>query len=129
MRSDPHHSGMISSNPIHISAFTCHFSLHAPIISLPSSFPQFFASAPDPHTTRALSSLTCTSSTSKLFGTYASVVKDCLGKHADVVARMGLEVDDVKELRDSLWVLEDAYRGDEEDFMSDEDTLGEDEEF
>ena len=38
---------------------------------------------------------------------------------------MGLESDDVRELRDTLWTLEDAYKGDEEG--SDDDEPGEDE--
>ena len=73
--------------------------------------------------------LASTPSLASLFGAYASVVKDCLGRHADVVTRMGLEADDVKELRDTLWALEDAYKGDEEDVPDDAGDLGEDEEF
>ena len=41
---------------------------------------------------------------------------------------MGLELDDVKELRDALWALEDAYKGDEDE-TNDAEDLGEDEEF
>ena len=64
-----------------------------------------------------------------MFGAYGALAKDCLGRHADVVARMGLETDDIRELRDTLWALEDAYRADDENALSEKDVLGEDEEF
>lgn len=105
------------------------FSIHAPAISHPNSFPRFFTSSPQPKTSKALSTLSSGPGLSAVFGAYASVVKDCLGRHADVVARMGLEADDVKELRDALWALEDAYRGDEDDLLDDADDAGEDEEY
>ncbi|EKM52417.1 uncharacterized protein PHACADRAFT_211670 [Phanerochaete carnosa HHB-10118-sp] len=107
------------------------YTLHAPAIELPSSFPRFFVSSSSsssvpPHQARSLSSLSSGASLSSLFGAYGAVAKDCLGQRRDVVTRMGLEVDDVRELRDNLWALEDAYKIDEE--VSDDDELGEDEE-
>jgi hypothetical protein len=65
---------------------------------------------------------------SGIFGMYGAVAEDCLGRHADVVRRMGLEMDDIRELRDTLWALEDAYREEDDDAMGDE-ILGEDEEY
>lgn len=41
---------------------------------------------------------------------------------------MGLELDDIKELRDTLRSLEDEYRGDDDFDDDDIDELGEDEE-
>lgn len=64
-----------------------------------------------------------------MFAAYASLANDCLTKHADVVSRMGLETDDVKELRETMWSLEDKYRDDEGVVGSDDGGLGEDEEF
>ena len=46
-----------------------------------------------------------------------------------MVQQMGLERDDVKELRDNLRALEDEYRGDDDDFDDNHsEELGEDEE-
>ena len=33
-------------------------------------------------------------------------------RHPDVIKRLVMEVDDIKELRDELWALEDEYKGD-----------------
>ena len=43
---------------------------------------------------------------------------------------MGLEFDEVRELKDELWVLADRYAGEDgrADALTDEDELGEDEE-
>lgn len=64
-----------------------------------------------------------------LFAQYAKLADDCTKQHAHVVQQMGLEMDDVKELRDTLRVLEDGYRGDDDEIdIDDQDELGEDEE-
>ena len=76
----------------------------------------------------SMSTLSSAPSLASLFRTYASVAGDCLGRNADIVVRMGLEPDDIKELRDILWSLEDTYK-DEEDESDDVEDLGEDEEF
>ena len=111
------------------SIFKSAYSVHAPAINIPTSYPRFFRSALHPQSVKGLGTLSSTPSLASLFGAYASVAQDCLGRHADVVARMGLEADDVKELRDTLWALEDAYQGDEEGIPSESEELGEDEEF
>ncbi|KIP06639.1 hypothetical protein PHLGIDRAFT_24463 [Phlebiopsis gigantea 11061_1 CR5-6] len=103
-------------------------SVHAPAINVPTSYPRFFRSDLHPQSVKGLGTLYSTPSLAPLFGAYASVVKDCLGRHADVVNRMGLEADDIKELRDTLWALEDAYQS-EEGIPSESEELGEDEEF
>ena len=67
-----------------------------------------------------------------MFSAYASLANDCLTKHADVVGRMGLEIDEIKELRETMWSLEDNYKDDEKvgGVHDDDDaSLGEDEQF
>ncbi|CAL1697854.1 unnamed protein product [Somion occarium] len=89
-------------------------SFQAPAIPLPSSFPSFFTSLPTrPPSCTALSSLSTTKRTSILFSRYASQVDECIKRRRDMIQRMGLEIDDVKSLRDELWVLEDEFKGGE----------------
>ena len=38
-------------------------------------------------------------------------------RHPDVIKRLAMEVDDIKELRDELWALEDEYKGDDDGDM------------
>lgn len=49
-----------------------------------------------------------------LFSSYAAFVGSCADRHADVAEKLGMERDEVRELRDILWALEDAYKVDEE---------------
>ncbi|KAI0684692.1 tubulin domain-containing protein [Cytidiella melzeri] len=104
--------------------------VHAPAIELPSSFPPILT-APS-QIIRTLSSLHTTSQSSSIFAAYGALANDCLTKHADVISRMGVELDDVKELREGMWVLEDGYKQDAHDGNdsgSDGGNLGEDEEY
>ena len=94
------------------------------MIPLPSSFPRFFKPL-QPQSAKAVSSLSSGAPLSALFASYGALAKACLGQHRDVVTRMGLEADDVKELRDEMWALEDAYRVEEE---AGDEEMGEDEE-
>lgn len=48
-----------------------------------------------------------------------------LKRHPDVIQRMDLEIDDIKELRDEMWALEDEYKGDSE--ITAADNFGENE--
>ncbi|KAI0742723.1 tubulin nucleotide-binding domain-like protein [Daedaleopsis nitida] len=113
-------------------------STHAPAYPTPTSFPHFFPSSTDDHVSlsaadqeearhRALSTLTTTSATSKLFASYARLAQQCVDRRAEVVVRMGLEFDEMKELKDEMWALSDLYAGDQGEDLS-EDELGEDEE-
>lgn len=87
------------------------YTLHAPPVPLPSSFPRLLRDAPVQ--ARALSGLASDASLAGFFGGYGALAQACLGRHRDVAVRMGLEDDDVRELRDSMWELEDAYRGED----------------
>ncbi|KAH8101289.1 tubulin nucleotide-binding domain-like protein [Cristinia sonorae] len=101
--------------------------VESPAILPPTSFPRYFKSGTTPSSLSALTTLTTTSRTASLFGQYAKLADNCTKQYAHVIQQMGLEMDDVKELRDTLHVLEDEYRGDETN-SDDEDELGEDEE-
>lgn len=102
------------------------FSIHACAYPTPSSFPHF--SAPEfASRNQAFSALTATSASAELFSSYAKLLNGCVRRRADEVIRMGLNFDDIKELKDELWALSDAYAGD--GWKSDDaDALGEDEE-
>ncbi|TFK82016.1 tubulin nucleotide-binding domain-like protein [Polyporus arcularius HHB13444] len=98
------------------------WSIHAPAYPTPTSFPAFFAPPRNPTLTatedkqarhRALSTLTTSSATSKLFASYARLAQECVDRRAEVVLRMGLEFDEVRELKDELWALCDQYAGDD----------------
>ncbi|KAI0072181.1 tubulin nucleotide-binding domain-like protein [Panus rudis PR-1116 ss-1] len=104
------------------------YSIHAPATPLPSSFPTILPS-PSPTRPTSIPSLTTLSSTprtSTLFSSYASSLDSALKRHTDVLERMRLEVDDVREVRDALWVIEDAFRADEGWVDSVEDLEGDD---
>lgn len=47
----------------------------------------------------------------------------------DVIERMGLEVDEMKELRDELWALGDGCAEDVDEGLEEGEQLGEDEEY
>ncbi|KAI0326804.1 tubulin nucleotide-binding domain-like protein [Cubamyces sp. BRFM 1775] len=107
------------------------FSIYAPPYPTPSSFPRFFSEAQtkrgDKH--RVLSSLSTSSATAPLLASYATLVQECVDRRADVVGRMGLEFDEMRELKDELWALCDRYAGPDEEWRgSKEDVLSEDEE-
>ncbi|KAI0717734.1 tubulin nucleotide-binding domain-like protein [Cerioporus squamosus] len=115
------------------------WSIHAPAYPTPTSFPAFFAPPRDPDLPpaehkqarhRALSTLTTSSATAKLFASYARLTQECVDRRAEVVLRMGLEFDEVRELKDELWALCDLYAGDDrgEDDGSGDAEVGEDEE-
>jgi len=113
------------------------YSIYAPAYPIPSSFPSFFTSAPtssssargntDTPTVRALSSIHTTPHTAHLLATYATLVDDCIRRRPDVLSDMGLEKDEVNELRDDLWALRDTHAGAEDGEVVEEE-LGEDEE-
>ncbi|TCD64574.1 Protein dml1 [Steccherinum ochraceum] len=100
----------------------------SPAISPPTSFPRYFGSDIVPPSLSAFTTLETTSRSAVLFSQYAKLANDCTKQHAAIVQQMGLEMDDVKELRDVLRALEDEYRGDEEYADGDDHELGEDEE-
>ncbi|KAI0946047.1 hypothetical protein AcV7_010128 [Taiwanofungus camphoratus] len=118
------------------------YSVHAPAYPLPNSFPRLFASPPahlpSPRSSRVsglpsvrtLSSLHSAPDTARLFSAYGGLVDGCWRRRADVVTRMGLEMDDLRELRDRLWSAGDAYAGTEGGGGAGggDDGLGEDEE-
>lgn len=119
-------------------------SIYAPAYPIPTSFPSFFTSPPAPSpaqpahpsrvqnrlpSTRMLSSLHTTPQTSRFFGAYASAVDKCARLRPDVLGAMGVEKDEVRELRDGLWALRDEYAGaDDSELEAEAETLGEDEE-
>ena len=35
-------------------------------------------------------------------------------RHMDIAEKLGMEKDEVRELRDTMWALEDAYKQDDE---------------
>ncbi|KAI0668848.1 tubulin nucleotide-binding domain-like protein [Trametes maxima] len=105
------------------------FSIHAPPYPTPSSFPHFYASPSDAaNRHRTLSSLSTSSATAPLFAAHATLVQTCVDRRADVVGRMGLEFDELRELKDELWALCDRYAGPDEEWKGEEDVLSEDEE-
>ena len=99
---------------------------------IPTSFPSFFSptSPLKLSKNRVLTTLTASTGPAALFATHARVAQKCVDRRADVVVRMGLEFDEVRELKDELWVLADRYAGEDgrADALTDEDELGEDEE-
>ena len=69
------------------------------------------------------------SATSKLFASYARLAQECVDRRAEVATQMGLEFDEVKELKDDMWALCDQYAADGGEGLSgEEEDLGEDEE-
>ncbi|KAI0789218.1 Misato segment II tubulin-like domain-containing protein [Abortiporus biennis] len=109
-------------------------TVHAPALPIPTSFPPFFITPP-PHpspTVKLLSCLTTTSHTSALFSNYARLVDETMRRHGDVIDRMGLEMDDVKDLQDELRTIEDGFREDSVEAVGiadEEEEMGEDEEY
>ena len=55
------------------------------------------------------SEFTTSSATAKLFAGYARLAQECVDRRAEVVAKMGLEFDEVRELKDELWALCDRF--------------------
>ncbi|KAI0351612.1 tubulin nucleotide-binding domain-like protein [Trametes cingulata] len=104
-------------------------SIHAPSYPTPTSFPRFFASSPsrDQDKHRVLSSLSTSSATAPLLAAYATLVQECVDRRAEVVAHMGLEFDEMRELKDELWALCDRYAGPDEEWKGEENVLSEDE--
>ena len=112
-------------------------SVHAPAYPTPTSFPGIFSPPSDPALSRdehrearhrVLSTLTTSSTTSRLFASYARLAQECVDRRAEVVERMGLEFDEVRELKDDMWALCDLYTADVGGVESDDGVLGEDEE-
>ncbi|KAI0085539.1 Misato segment II tubulin-like domain-containing protein [Irpex rosettiformis] len=102
-------------------------SIHAPIIDLPPSFPPLFE--PKTSSVAAISSIETTLLSSATFKAYGFLANECLTRHSDVVARMGVELEEIKELKESMWALEDAYKSDDDGVNSEDPGLGEDEEY
>ena len=63
-----------------------------------------------------------------LFSSYAAFADRTLSRHGDIFERMGLDRDDIKDLKNDLHMLEDAYREGREDGTNGS-SLSEDEEF
>lgn len=101
-------------------------SIHATAYPTPTSFPHISTSPSEKH--RALSALTTSSATAPLLASYATLAQSCADRRADVVVRMGLEFDEMRELKDDLWALCDRYAGPDEEWKGAEDVLSEDEE-
>ncbi|KAJ8482568.1 hypothetical protein ONZ51_g5273 [Trametes cubensis] len=105
------------------------FSIPAPPYPTPSSFPHFCSRTRREDRHRVLSSLSTSSATAPLLASYATLAQECVDRRADVVTRMGLEFDEMRELKDELWALCDRYAGPDEEWRgSKEDVLSEDEE-
>ncbi|OJT12345.1 Protein dml-1 [Trametes pubescens] len=102
------------------------FSIHATPYPTPTSFPHISTSPSEKH--RALSALTTSSATAPLLASYATLVQSCADRRADVIVRMGMEFDEMRELKDDLWALCDRYAGPDEEWKGEEDVLSEDEE-
>ncbi|OCH91306.1 mtDNA inheritance protein Dml1 [Obba rivulosa] len=88
------------------------YIVHAPAYPLPSSFPTLCNTASPSsraRSARLLSSLTTTSSSAHLFAKYATLVEDATKRHTDVTNQMGLEADELRELKDELWAICDAF--------------------
>ncbi|KAJ3557958.1 hypothetical protein NM688_g1196 [Phlebia brevispora] len=99
------------------------FSIHAPACNIPTSFPRILVPVGSPQQTAgAFSSIVTSHHSSTLFAAFSSLADDCLRRHTDVVDKLGLERDDVRQLRDELQALEDIYKVDEglEDVEMDE---------
>ena len=106
--------------------------MHGPAYPTPTSFPRV-VSAVLPLAARhnVYSVLTTSSAPSLLFAAHARLAQECVDRRAEVVVRMGLEPDEVRELRDDLWGLCDRYAGANEEGGGIEDEemeMGEDEE-
>ena len=52
-----------------------------------------------------------------------------MDRRSEVVVRMGLEYDEVRELKDDMWALCDQYAEDKDGHEEQEEEVGEDEEF
>ena len=75
------------------------------------------------------SSLTTSSATSRLFASHARLAQECVDKRAEVVTRMGLEFDEIRDLKDELWALCDQYADEGGEGWQEADVeMGEDEE-
>ena len=101
----------------------CIISIHAPACNIPTSFPRILVPVGSPQQTAgAFSSIVTSHDSSTLFAAFSSLADDCLRRHTDVVDKLGLERDDVRQLRDELQALEDIYKVDEglEDVEMDE---------
>lgn len=66
------------------------------------------------HTAGAFSCITTSPRSGALFSVFGSFTDACLRRHSDVVSKMGLERDDVQQLRDELLTLEDVYKEDKD---------------
>ena len=71
--------------------------------------------SPPRTTAGAFSSITTSSRSGALFSAFASLADDCLRRHGDVISKMGLERDDVRQLQDELRTMEDVYKDDDDD--------------
>ncbi|KAI1790586.1 tubulin nucleotide-binding domain-like protein [Ganoderma leucocontextum] len=110
-------------------------SVHAPAYPTPTSFPRIVNSAlplggADVRQ-NVYSALTTSSAPSRLFASYVRLAQECVDRRAEVIARMGLEFDEVRDLKDELWALCDRYAASDEGGGGREDDgveMGEDEE-
>ena len=82
---------------------------------MPTSFPRIF-DVPDStvHVVPSFSSLITSANSSSLFSSYGKFVEICARRHTDIAEKLGLEQDELRELRNELWALEDEYKGDED---------------
>nr|VWO95844.1 Lon protease (EC (ATP-dependent protease La) [Ganoderma boninense] len=110
-------------------------SVHAPAYPTPTSFPRIVSPASpldsDSDRHNVYSALSTSSASATLFAGYARLAQECVDRRAEVVTRMGLEFDEVRELKDELWALCDRYAAADEDLGGGEGEdveMGEDEE-
>ncbi|TFK66396.1 hypothetical protein BDN72DRAFT_800024 [Pluteus cervinus] len=111
--------------------------VHAPAYPIPTSFPPFFqASNPSaqggdvassgPHDAQIISSLNTNSGTAALFAEYAAFVEE-YAKHPKNLDGIGIDLDEMKDLVNDLWTINDTLADGESTHMqSDADDLGED---
>ena len=88
------------------------YSSHAPAYPIPTSYPRIFGPT-TPESIGVFSSLTTSSRLASMFEAGARFVETCGRRHQDVVAKFGLDKDELREIRDDLWVAHDAYKEDE----------------
>ncbi len=94
---------------------TARNSIRAPAYPTPTSFPRIvdpvspLASGGADIRHNVYSALTTSSAPTRLFAGYARLAQECVDRRAEVTTKMGLELDEVRELKDELWALCDRY--------------------
>ncbi|KAF8990150.1 mtDNA inheritance protein Dml1 [Cyathus striatus] len=96
---------------------------HAPAYPLPTSFPSFFNPAANvlspsgspyySYTTKALSSVTSSTTTASLLKERAIFIEACVKRRAGAVVASGIESDELKDLVNDLWTMHDNHIDDD----------------